>query len=219
MFEETVSNAGKEVSTMKRTVMLLMVIAAVLIVLAPWLSQAEPASQKRPDYTAIKGGYYYPSERIRMDEFSGTDFDRRNGMNAEIGFGHYYVPVFGTEFGIGYFENRRFPGIGAGRTRLDAIPVLLSAKLYLPLGPVEPYAEAGIGAYFTRFEIESANGSDRSFREVDYGPHMGVGLNINFSDSFYVGFEGRYRRVKPEYDGLTVRLDGYTATMNLGFRY
>lgn len=180
---------------------------------------AEPASEKHPGYTAFKGGNYYPSERIRSDEFSSTDFDRKKGMNAEIGFGHYYNPFLGTEFGIGYIKNTRYPGIGTGRTRLEALPVLLSARLYLPLGPVEPYAEAGVGAYFSRFEIEGPSIASRVFREVDFGPHMGVGVNINFTDKFYLGLEGRYRKVKSDYDGLTVRLDGYTATANVGFRY
>lgn len=126
--------------------------------------------------------------------------------------------MFGTELGIGYFQDRRFPSLGAGRTTLEALPVLLSAKLFLPLGPIEPYAEAGVGAYFTRLEIESAAGPVR-FREVNFGPHAGLGVNINFTDKVYLGVEGRYRWVRPDYGGQKVRLDGYTATVNPGFRY
>ncbi len=202
---------------MKRTYMLFLIAAAVLAV-APMRAMAEPASQKYPDYTELKGGYYYPSERIHLNEFSGTDFDKKKGFEGEIAFGHRYGPVLGTEFGIGYFHDSRFPRIGAGRTTLEAVPVLLSAKLFLPLGPIEPYAEAGVGAYFTRFEIESAAGPAR-FREVDFGPHAGVGVNINFTDKIYLGVEGRYIWVRPEYGGQKVRLDGYTGTVNLGFRY
>ncbi|OGW33884.1 MAG: hypothetical protein A2010_16575 [Nitrospirae bacterium GWD2_57_9] len=202
---------------MKR-IQLLFMIAAFLAV-APWPAPAEPASEKYPDYTELKGGYYYPSEQIRLDEFSGTDFDRKKGFNGEIAFGHRYGPAFGTEFGIGYLQNRRSPDIGSGRITQEALPVLLSAKLFLPLGPVEPYAEAGVGAYFTRLEAEDDAGGSRMFREVDLGTHLGAGLNINFTDKMYLGVEGRYIWVRPEYENVEIRLDGYTATVNLGFRY
>ncbi len=203
---------------MKRTQSILFLIAAAVLAFAPIKTMAEPASQKYPDYTELKGGYYYPTERFRLNEFSSTDFDKKKGFDGEIAFGHHYGPVFGTEFGIGYFQDRRFPVLGEGRTKLEGIPVLLSAKLFLPLGPVEPYAEAGVGAYFTRFEVESAAGPQR-FREVNFGPHVGAGLNINVTDKVYLGAEARYRWVRPEYGGQKVRLDGYTGTVNLGFRY
>lgn len=185
----------------------------------PSISPAEPASTELPDYFALKGGYYYPTEPIDLDEFSGADFERENGFNGEIAVGHHYAPFFGMEFGIGYLQTRRFPDLGEGRTRLEAIPLLLSGKLFLPIGPVEPYVEAGAGAYFTRLEVEGAPGGDVVFREVDWGPHVGAGLNVNLTDTFYVGLEGRYRWVEPDFDGSEVRFDGYTATANIGFRY
>lgn len=203
---------------MKLTLTIFLISIVVLAGVVPSIVQAEPASGKNPDYFVFKGGYYYPSERIRLDEFSDTDFDRRKGFNGEVAVGHYYVPLFGTELGIGYFESRRFPGVGPGRTRVEAVPILLSARLYLPLGPIEPYGEVGIGAYFSKLEIQSTLGTS-TFREVDFGPHAGVGVNINFTDTFYVGVEGRYRKVEPEFDSRSVRLDGYTATANIGFRY
>jgi opacity protein-like surface antigen len=189
------------------------------VVVVPWQSQAAPATADYPDYFAFKGGYYYPTEPIRLNEFSTADFERRNGYTVELAWGHHYGPFIGTEFGIGYLQNTRFPAAGAGRTRLEAVPLLLSLKLFLPLGPVEPYAEVGVGAYFSRFDTAGGVGGPRTYREVDAGPHAGAGLNINFTDTFYLGIEGRYRKVDPDYDGLTVRLDGYTATANLGFRY
>lgn len=178
---------------MKRMLALSVIVAAVLMLAAPWPAQTEPASQTYPDYFEIKGGYYYPTERIRLSEFSATDFDRRKGVDGEIAFGHYYAPFFGMEFGVGYIENRRFAGTGPGRTTLEALPVLLSAKLFLPLGPVEPYGEVGVGAYFTRFKEEGGPSGRRYFRSVDAGPHAGLGLNVNFTDTFYLGLEGRYR--------------------------
>ena len=199
---------------MKRIVILFLMIAAVPMALVPSGAQAAPASADYPDYFAIKGGYYYPSEPMSIDEFDRTDFERNNGYTGELAWGHHYGPFIGTEFGVGYLHNTRIETSGAGRARLQAVPLLLSLKLFLPLGPVEPYAEVGVGAYLTRLD----NGA-RTFREADVGTHAGLGLNINFSDTFYLGIEGRYRKVNPDYEGMTARLDGYTATANLGFRY
>lgn len=204
---------------MKRILMLFLILAVAVLAFAPWRAQAAPASSDYPDYFAIKGGYYYPTDPISLNEFSRTEFDKNKGYTGEIAFGHHYGPFLGTELGIGYLHNTRFPNIGAGRTRLDALPVLLSLKVFLPLGPIEPYGEVGVGAYFTMFDVAGGVGGPRTFRETDFGPHAGVGVNINFTDTFYLGLEGRYRKVRPDYGGQTVRLDGYTATANLGFRY
>lgn len=201
-----------------KPIKILTMIAVALLAAAPWPALAEPASEQNRDYTEIKGGYYYPSERIHLSQFSGTDFDKKKGFDGEIAFGHNYGPYLGTEFGIGYFKDRRFPAVGTGRTTLDAVPVLLSAKLFLPIGPIEPYAEAGVGAYFSGSTEGGVGGASRA-RKVAVGPHVGAGVNINFSDKMYLGVEGRYRRVRPDFDGQRVRLDGYTATVNLGFRY
>lgn len=195
-----------------------LILIAGMTAMFPSVLRGEPASDRYPNYSVIKGGYYYPSERISLDEFSGTDFDRKKGFNGEIAFGQHYGPVFGSEIGIGYFETRRFPGVGQGRATIEAVPVLLSVKFFLPVGPIEPYGEIGVGAYFSKLETESGLGTE-AFREVDYGPHAGVGINIDVSDTTYLGVEGRYRKVKPEFGDQEVRIDGYTATVNLGFRY
>ncbi len=203
---------------MKRTLMSFLMLALAFTIV-PQRLQAAPATSDYPDYFALKGGYYYPSDRMALNQFSNTDFERKKGYTGEIAFGHHYGPFLGSELGIGYIHDTRFPAFTAGRTRLDALPVLLSLKVFLPLGPIEPYGEVGVGAYFTRFEVEGGPAGPQRFRETDFGPHAGVGVNINFTDTFYLGLEGRYRKVRPDYGGQTVRLDGYSATVNLGFRY
>jgi hypothetical protein len=50
-----------ETVNIKYSIVLLPVLVAVLIGMAPSTSQAAPASEKNDDYFVIKGGYYYPS--------------------------------------------------------------------------------------------------------------------------------------------------------------
>lgn len=203
-----------------RKVFLVLILVLVTVVTGlSSLATAGSPSTDLPDYFAIKGGYYYPSQPIHLDQFSSEDFKRDNGFNGEIALGHHFAPFFGMEFGVGYFETRRFPEPGNPRAKLEALPVLLSAKLFLPIGPVEPYAEIGAGAYFTRLEVDGTPGEAAISRDTNWGPHAGLGINVNLTDTFYVGLEGRYRWVKPNFDGSDARFDGYTATGNLGFRF
>ncbi len=205
----------------KRTAALFLVLVSMMIGLSSGTALAETASRANPDYFVLKGGLYYPSERFQVEDFNNanrTSLSRRKGLDVEISWGHYFVPFFGMEFGVGYFESRQFADVPAGRVRLEALPVLLSAKFSLPLGPIEPYGEIGIGAYFWKSEIEGIFGRFVINREADVGPHAGVGVNLNLTDTFFIGVEGRYRRVKPD-TGQNIKLNGYTATLNVGFRY
>lgn len=215
-------NTIKAMYPMKIVIGALLVITAALILL-PSLSLAEPVSEKNDDYFVLKGGYYFPSTHFGLNDFTNsttrTELERKNGFDGELAYGHYFFPFFGLEFGAGYFESKAAPAAEPGETRLKVVPVQLSAKFFLPLGVIEPYAEAGIGAYFTKFEVHGNLGSFSGSSDTTYGVHGGLGLNINFTDTFFLGLEGRYIRVKPEFGGQPVRLDGYTTTANLGFRF
>jgi hypothetical protein len=171
----------------------------------------------------IKGGIYSPSESFDLNNFNGgstTHLDTKTGFDGEIAVGHYFLPIFGIELGAGYFESKGSPAAEPGSTRLKVVPVIASAKVFLPLGTIEPYGEAGIGAYFTKLEVSDNLGSFSGSSEVTYGVHMGVGLNINLTDTFFLlGAEGRYIWAKPEFGGQPVNLNGFTATIDLGFRY
>ena len=207
----------------KQALLILLILISLATVLPAALAAAAE-SGKNDDYFVLKGGYYYPSpSRLSLNDFEDrgtrTQLESKNGFDGEIAVGHYFIPIFGIELGAGYFESKASPAAEPGETRLKVVPVQLSAKLFLPLGPLEPYGEAGIGAYFTKLEVHGNLGSFSGESKITYGIHWGAGLNINFTDAFFIGLEGRYIKAKPEFGGQPVRLDGYTATLNLGFRY
>jgi opacity protein-like surface antigen len=207
----------------RKQALILLILFSIAITLPATLAAAAE-SGKNDDYFVLKGGYYYPSSNTLSfndfeDQGTRSELERKNGFDGEIAIGHYFVPIFGIEFGAGYFESKAAPPANPGQTRLKVVPVQLSGKLFLPLGPLEPYAEAGIGAYFTKLEVQGNLGSFSGDSKVTYGVHWGAGLNINLADTFFIGLEGRYIKAKPEFGGQPVKLDGYTATLNLGFRY
>ncbi len=203
----------------KQLFALFVLLVAAVAVQSPSVAIAGPL----PDYTVFKGGYYSPNEDYSVNDFNTpgarSDLESKKGFNGEIAFGHYLAPIFGLEFGVGYFESRSSPAIEPGEMKLQVVPVQVSAKLFLPLGVFEPYGEFGIGAYFTKLEVNGNLGNFSGSSEVTYGLHGGVGFNINFTDAFFLGLEARYIKVKPEYGGQSIKLDGYTGTLNLGFRH
>ncbi len=194
-------------------------LVSVIAVQLPSVAFADTPS----NYFVLKGGYYSPSPHYNVNDFNTpaarSELASKKGFDGEIAFGHKLWPIFGIEFGVGYFESKSAPAFEPGETKLRVEPVQLSAKLFLPLGPLEPYGEFGIGAYFSKLEVSGNLGSFSSSSRVTYGTHAGVGLNINLSDTLFLGVEGRYIWAKPKFGGQPVKIDGYTATLNLGFRY
>jgi len=203
----------------KQILALFVLLVAAVAVQSPSVAFAEPL----PDYVVFKGGYYSPNQDYSVNDFNTagarSDLESKKGFDGEIAFGHYLAPIFGLEFGAGYFESKSSPAIEPGEMKLKVVPVQLSAKLFLPLGVFEPYGEFGIGAYFTKLEVNGNLGNFNGSSKVTYGLHGGVGFNLNFTDAFFLGLEGRYIKAKPEYGGQPIKLDGYTATLNLGFRH
>ncbi len=203
----------------KQIFALFVLLVTAVAVQSPSVALAAPPS----DYVVFKGGYYSPDQDYSVNDFNTagarSELESKKGFDGEIAFGHYLLPIFGLELGAGYFESKSSPAIEPGEMKLKVVPVQLSGKLFLPLGPFEPYGEFGIGAYISKLEVNGNLGNFSGSSKITYGLHGGVGFNINLTDTFFLGFEGRYIKAKPEYGGQPIRLDGYTATLNLGFRY
>ncbi len=51
------------------------------------------------------------------------------------------------------------------------------------------------------------------------GLHAGGGVNLDLTNNVFIGAEGRYLWAKPSFGGQDVKLDGFTVTGNLGFRF
>ncbi len=186
--------------------------AVVLMGIAPSAALAESP----PSYMALKGGIYSPSKDF---DINNVNIDTKTGFNGEIAFGHYILPVFATELGVGYFESKGSPAALPGDTKLKVVPVTLTAKALLPTGPIEPYGEFGIGGYITKFDISGNLGNFGGSTKGVFGLHAGAGVNFNITQSTFIGAEGRYLWAKPSFGGQDIKLDGFTVTGNLGFRF
>ena len=218
--------------TVRHTGTLILVALFGVIGFAPPSSGAE----RLGSYLALKGGVYSPSASYRFDNLnleSTFDSDTRTGVNGEVAFGHYVLPTLALELGLGYFKRSASlqSELAANRYQVDfdVIPVIASAKALIPVGSVDPYGEAGIGAYFTRFDVgDNLNTFEGT---TTFGMHAGGGVNVNVSRSMFVGAESRYVWANPSVGGERItlnaeeyalngfRLNGFTTTLGVGFGF
>jgi opacity protein-like surface antigen len=207
---------------------LCLLVAFSVIGFAPHASRAE----RLGSYLALKGGIYSPSASFDLGNLaveSTFEADTKTGVDGEIAFGHYILPTLALELGVGYFRAKStFPTTPPHSLNFDVVPVILSAKALIPVGPVDPYGELGIGAYFTSVDVK---GNLNSFSGTStFGIHAGAGLNVNITPHAFIGVEGRYVWANPSIGDQKIKLNdadefalngfklnGFTTTAVLGF--
>jgi opacity protein-like surface antigen len=162
-----------------------------------------PAFAERLDnYATVKLGVFSP----RSYFLEGEDFSK--GFDGEVALGRNFNRYLAGEFGLGYFKTT------SGSDQITAVPVTVTGKGILPLGDIELYAGAGIGPYFAKAELSS-----QSYNDTALGWNILAGVNINVMPNLFFGTEIKYLWVKPSFDPWDSRLNGATATANLGFRF
>jgi len=174
-----------------------------------------------PNYAALKLGMYIPQAT------DVEDFD--NAFYGELAFGHYFNKNFAIELGAGYTKSSASLTISDTVTTLtvDAdltiIPVTLGVKGLLPMGNFEPYAMAGIGAYFAEVEgsasLTGVGSGSTSESDTAFGYYLGLGANFNITKEILLGIEWKYTWAKPNFFDEDVKIDGSLVTANIGYRF
>jgi opacity protein-like surface antigen len=211
------------------------VFLLVLLGLAAFVPRIS-AEERSASYVALKGGIYSPSNTFTLDNLDiDTTFesDTETGFNGEIAIGHYVLPTLALELGAGYFKGTGTVPSDSVSSRhqvdIDVIPVIVSAKALIPVGSVDPYGEAGIGAYFTQIDV--ADSRNDVGATTTFGIHAGGGVNVNVSPTMFIGAEGRYVWADPSIGGERInlnsndysvngfKLNGFTTTLVLGIGF
>ncbi len=199
---------------MKKTGVVILLIAMALFLLPMAPAYAKPLAS---NYAQMKIGGFFPQTND-LDNFDA-------GGNIEVGIGHRVAPGFAIEGNFGYFETKGkfvLPGFASGDETFKVMPITLSLKGQTFFDRFEPYAEAGIGVYFIKDEINGTilgiSGSD-SENDTQLGLHVGLGGNYNITPQVFLGVEGRYLWLRTDTFGVDVKLDGFLLTANLGYRF
>jgi opacity protein-like surface antigen len=213
---------------MKKTSMLFLVLAVALIgTTSPASAEDNPAAEKPANYVMLKGGMYSPSMNFDIDNAAGgaaindrkVHIDSKTGFAGEVAFGHYFLPMLAIELGSGYFQSKGSAAALPGETTLKVVPLIATAKVFLPLGVFEPYGLAGIGAYISDLNVDGNHSDFHGSTEITYGFHAGAGFNINFTDKMFAGLEGKYLWAEPSFGGDHVKLDGFITSATVGYRF
>lgn len=213
---------------MREIIYFLLILSVALISIVHPISAADNPTS----YLAIKGGLLSLDKIENEGGNIKIDLDTEDGYGGEIALGHYFLPFLAIELEGGYFEiNYSRDSIFIDDVKLQIVPVLATLKVLLPLGPIEPFGEFGGGVYLAQFDAEGnlVEFSDSSDTYASYGLHAGGGLNLNLTDTFYLGAEGRYIWSKPSWviddaeindiEIDDIEIDGYTVTGVLGLRF
>jgi len=164
------------------------------------LPQAGPPL--RANRFTLKGGYYGASG----DELDDGYVLTASGMR-------FLSENFAVEFELGYID---VDGSDSGReTEAWALPVMVNARLNVPIGPLDLYGGAGTGTFY--FDAETERGPV----SVDadgflWAGNAFAGATINIKDAVALGLEYKYYFTEDisEFDS---GLEGYALMLTLGF--
>ncbi len=197
---------------MSRTFTLVLVLAVALTGIVPSAALADKPSS----YLVLKGGYYNPSKSFDLDN---VHFNTKDGFVLEGALGHYFLPFLAVEVGGGYLESKTDASVPGADAKLKVVPVVATGKLLLPVGPIEPYGEFGVGLYIVDLDISGTPSNFSGSTKSAFGYHAGGGVNVDLGPVIFLGAEGRYLWIKQSYGGVDIKLDGFTVTGDLGFRF
>ena len=129
----------------------------------------------------------------KIGYYKANDADEGNlygGLQARFRLG----AVVGIELSAEYRAGQRF-GIGNQTVITSFIPLTASILLFVPVNQhFTPYAVAGIGAYYTRYEL-SGLASDLGFNDdsnFNLGYHLGFGTEIPITSNVALSADYRY---------------------------
>jgi opacity protein-like surface antigen len=210
-------------------------VLTVLMMAVPAVGLADSSSGKSESY------HNYGKVYAGLNDFTGDLDDAGYDANFDggVAYGRYLTPFLVIEGAVDIFgTNQDLHGstVTAGSyKREDSIGVLAllaTIKGEFPLGPLTLFGGGGGGVYFLSLDsdITTANLGEFNKDETDnvFGFHVVAGANYNITSRFFLGLQGLYRWTEDidiNKSAATVPvivegdLNGYTVTINAGFRF
>lgn len=194
-------------------------LAAVLAVLAP---RAARADDDGPDaqVLALRAGAWIPAG----PSMAGLD----PGPEGELTLGIRLLPWLGAEMGAGVARPSSSAAVvrdaaGVERTiepRLWDVPVGGGLRAFLPLGPVELSAAAGVAVHFVSAERDVATSASTAVttekeEDASLGGWGALAAMVKVARHTSLGVEGRFTVLRPHLFGERQRLDAFAAGLRL----
>ncbi len=133
-----------------------------------------------------------------------------SGGSFDIGLGSRVSPNFAIEGTFGAYA------ADVGPNEVGVAPLTFGARLIIPSPVVEPYVGGGVGLYFSTLE-EPASRIDDS--DTTFGGYGTIGLDAWLNPRMALNFEGRYHWAEPTFNGVDVKVSGWTVSMGIRLSY
>jgi len=196
-----------------------------LLALMPALAKAEQSGaeeRERNAYVVFKGGPYFPTATNAVDALGGITLTWPVSYALELGLGGYWG-LFGLQLSTGYQTT------GTSDADVHAVPILLLARVRLPLGFVAPYLEGGAGVSIATSTFKTiVQGQSLSSTEAAFEAVGGAGVDI-YLGPLLLGAELKYIWLDPSFDfsGVSgvpsftqkLNMSGITVVAYIGYRF
>ncbi|HLR25058.1 MAG TPA: porin family protein, partial [Fodinibius sp.] len=157
-------------------------------------------------------GYYKADDADEGSFYGGAQIRARLGR------------IIGIEGAVDYRTAQKY-NLGDYSAKVRQVPVTVSALLFLPVSKhFQPYGVAGLGAYYDIIDFDSDAEEIPGIEDdhsVDFGYHLGAGLEIPISGNMALNADYRYIFLDPGSDAFgdveDADLSGNTFTVGLMF--
>ena len=130
-----------------------------------------------------------------------------SGGSFDFGIGSRVSPNLAIEGTFGAYS------ADIGPNEVTVAPLTFGMRLIVPHPFIEPYVGAGLGLYFADLK-EPSSGIDDS--DAAFGGYGAVGVDAWLNPRVALNFEGRYHWAEPSFNGIDVKVGGWT--VGLGVR-
>jgi hypothetical protein len=196
--------------------------AFALLALAPVSAQADDSGL----YVVVKGGPYFPTATNAFNLTGSQVFTWPTSYTIEGGVGANWG-LFGLQLSAGYITTGT-SSIPAGQTSANGVPILLLARIRLPVLFLAPYLEGGAGMAIATSTFTDLLQANFSNTQVGFEAVGGAGCDLYFGP-LIVGAELRYIWLAPNFTftgvnnvaSLTQQLNmsGITLEAYIGYRF
>ena len=193
--------------------LILTVVAATAVgaaLLLPSVASAQSVSTEEHNaYFAVKFGPYFPSETNGLTAIGESVQKWPTKYEVDGALGAYWG-IFGLQLSGGYLTT------GTSDIDFKAFPILLIARLRLPLGFIAPYAEGGAGVAISSIKGLGADQTKAAFEGVG-----GVGVDF-YLGQFLLGAELKYLWLNPGFTVTNIsdfKFNGITVQAYLGYMW
>lgn len=194
-----------------RTVLAALVAAVVL---------STPAARAGETYLALKGGVWAPTASDGWSAINASVSSVKLPVSGDVELAYgATLGIIGAQIAAGYMWNSATDAAGV-TTKTNALPVYAVGQLRLPIFFIQPYLEAGIGAFVN---FASASGpipggtASTSATKVSFMAIGGAGVDFILGP-ILIGAEARYLYITEQtFDWGNLRPSGVNITANLGY--